>query len=318
MVDFIDIKNLFGIKKEIAMECDKDGNGKLEKTKDFDEISLFNQKMDDYKNKNLNKSSLFTAARDATYVANKPVDAFVTNKNTDYSKLLKLTPHDKVLSMLNNEAEKRGEKRLDPKLAEYWAQKSEKIAKAYDVPEALLISIMGQETHGTFKKNINSGNGAGPMQVTTAAIKDFFPNSKGNWNDLYKQMNPKLLNDILSYKDSKGRPIKTPEALREACTKNDELGMKVGLLLFEMQYVKAVSAKKFGKASYANVPKAIKGLQDGSIKFTEFENKALVQIALENYNSVPNIKKKYAQNVVDSLATNGIRFRDLVRLIKKS
>ena len=33
MVDFIDIKNLFGIKKEIAMECDKDGNGKLEKTK---------------------------------------------------------------------------------------------------------------------------------------------------------------------------------------------------------------------------------------------------------------------------------------------
>ena len=37
MVDFIDIKNLFGIKKDIALECDKDGNGKLEKTKDFDE-----------------------------------------------------------------------------------------------------------------------------------------------------------------------------------------------------------------------------------------------------------------------------------------
>lgn len=77
MVDFIDIKNLFGIKKDIAMECDKDGNGKLEKTKDFDEISLFNQKMDDYKNKNLNKSSLFTAARDATYVADSPELAFI-------------------------------------------------------------------------------------------------------------------------------------------------------------------------------------------------------------------------------------------------
>ena len=316
MADFIEIKNLFGIKKDIANKCDKDGDGFLRKTSEVDEISLFNQKMDDYNN-NLNKSSLFTAARDATYVANTPVDAFVTNKKTDFSKLIKLTPHDKVLSMLNHEAETRGENSLDPKLAEYWAQRAEKIAKTYKVPETLLISIMGQETHGTFKKNINSGNGAGPMQVTTTAIKDFFPDSKGNWNDVYKQMNPQLLNDILSYKDSKGRPIRTPESLREACTKNDELGMKVGLLLFEMQYVKAVAAKKFGKASYANVPKAIEGLQDGSIKFTELENKTLVQTALENYNSVPNIKKKYAQNVVDSLATNGIKFRDL-RLIKKS
>ena len=76
MVDFINIKNLFGIKKDIALECDKDCNGKLEKTSNFDEISLFNQKMDDYKNKNLNKSSLFTAARDATYVADLPELAF--------------------------------------------------------------------------------------------------------------------------------------------------------------------------------------------------------------------------------------------------
>ena len=76
MVNFINIKNLFGIKKDIALECDKDGNGKLEKTSNFDEISLFNQKMDDYKNKNLNKSSLFTAARDATYVADLPELAF--------------------------------------------------------------------------------------------------------------------------------------------------------------------------------------------------------------------------------------------------
>ena len=33
MVDFINIKNLFGIKKDIALECDKNGNGKLEKNK---------------------------------------------------------------------------------------------------------------------------------------------------------------------------------------------------------------------------------------------------------------------------------------------
>ena len=57
-------------------ECDKDGNGILETTDSFDEISLFNQKMDDYKIKNLNKSSLFTAARDATYVADLPELSF--------------------------------------------------------------------------------------------------------------------------------------------------------------------------------------------------------------------------------------------------
>ena len=317
MVDFINIKNLFGIKKDIALECDKDGNGKLEKTKDLDEINLFNQKMDDYKNKNLNKSSLFTAARDATYVANEPVDAFVTNKKTDFSKLIKLTPHDKVLSMLNYEAKKRGVKSLDPKLVEYWAQKVEKIAKEYDVPEVLLIAIMGQESKGKFEKNKDSDCGAGPMQLTTPAINAFFPGAKGNWNDLYKKMNPKLLNDILNYKDKNGRPIKTPAALRKACANDDEFGIKVGLLSFEMEYVKAVARKKYRGPLYLNVPKAIKGLQDGSIEITELQNKAIVQTALENYNSVPNIKKKYAQNVVDSLATSGIKFED-IKPIKKS
>ena len=94
MVDFINIKNLFGIKKDIALECDKDGNGKLEKTKDFDEISLFNQKMNDYNNGKLNKSSLFTAARDATFVSNKPVEAYSSRKSVDLSKVLQKNDTD--------------------------------------------------------------------------------------------------------------------------------------------------------------------------------------------------------------------------------
>ena len=74
--DPIKISDLSIYQQVFAKECDKDSNGILETTDSFDEISLFNQKMDDYKNKNLNKSSLFTAARDATYVADLPELAF--------------------------------------------------------------------------------------------------------------------------------------------------------------------------------------------------------------------------------------------------
>ncbi len=316
MVDFINIKNLFGIKKSIAESCDKNKNGKLE----GDEITIFNKAMDVYNAKCNNykkEASVFTAVHDAIHVDMPDLDYSNLNKSYDLSKVLQVSPHQKVLSMINYEATKRGEHKIDPELAEYWAQKAEKMAKDYDVPEALLISIIGQETHGTFKKNINSGNGAGPMQVTKPAIRDFFPGAKGNWNDLYKKMNPKLLNDILSYKGKNGKPIKTTAALREACANDDELGMKVGLLSFEMEYVKAVAQKKYGRFTYANVPKVIKGLQDGTIKFTELENKAIIKTALENYNSVEKTKRKYALNVIDSLTTSGVRFED-IKLVKKS
>ena len=83
-----------------------------------------------------------------------------------------------------------------------------------------------------------------------------------------------------------------------------------------MDYVKAAAAKKFGKMSYLTVPKTIKGLQDGTIEFTELENKAIIQTALENYNSVEKTKREYALNVIDSLAKSGIKFKD-IKLVKK-
>ena len=74
MSEPIFIKNLKGLEKIIAKKCDKDGNGKLEKTDSFDEISLF----DSMKNKLIKgkeNSSIFNnqyiAERDATYVAPK-------------------------------------------------------------------------------------------------------------------------------------------------------------------------------------------------------------------------------------------------------
>ena len=83
-----------------------------------------------------------------------------------------------------------------------------------------------------------------------------------------------------------------------------------------MDYVKAAAAKKYKGPLYLNVPKAIKGLQDGSIEFTELENKAIIQTALENYNSVEDKKREYALNVIDSLAKSGIKFKD-IKLVKK-
>jgi len=69
----IDISKLSGIKKIIAMACDINADGKLEKTDAFDEISLFNSKCEMFQTNFQKDVSIFTpkyeAARDATYVA---------------------------------------------------------------------------------------------------------------------------------------------------------------------------------------------------------------------------------------------------------
>lgn len=318
MVDFINISKLFGLEKSIAQECDTDKNGKLEN----DEISIFNQKMDNIKNysKQMDKSkSIYTTARDATYYA-APADVQLMRLE-DAKKAKQFQDeqlhHDKVCSVIEREAKKRGVN-IKPELVEYWATISESIGKQYNVPEELLLSIVAQESNGKFNQHVNAPSGAGPMQITTISIKDFFPNKKNGWTNIYKQMNPKLLDDIL-YTTKNGKKVlkyKSPEELRKACGNDDELGLKVGLLVFEMKYVKAVAEKKYGKATYANIPKVITSLQKEEIKYSETENKKIVKEALENYNSVPKIKEKYAKNVIDSLTTSKFVFRNL-KLIPK-
>ena len=223
---------------------------------------------------------------------------------------------DRVSSMIANEAKIQGID-LSQEDITYWAVKVDNISSKYDIPEALLISIIGRETK--FDKNVNSVNGAGPMQVVEISIRDFFPDAKGNWNSIYNQMNSKLLNDILYKKDENGNFIKgedgnyvlkykSPKELRDACAKDDELGMLVGLLCFEMKYVKAVAALKYGKATSVNVPKIIKQIKNNELKLNEQENRTAITNALKNYNSV---FKTYASAVVDSLEQHGMNFEDV-------
>ena len=188
-------------------------------------------------------------------------------------------------------------------MAEYWATKTEKVAQANNLPASLLISIISQETHGNFKKNENSENGAGPMQVVKKSVKDFYPGAEGNRNDVYELLNPKLLDEVL-YTNKNGQKTlrySNTESLRNACANDDEYGMKVGLLIFQMKYVEAVS-----KLKDISLKESIEKLKNKSIKLSEQENKTAIKIALANYNSV---FRSYAPNVVDSLRKHGFDFK---------
>ncbi|MBR6098901.1 hypothetical protein IKP85_04070 [bacterium] len=194
----------------------------------------------------------------------------------------------------------------------YWAQKIYNISTKYNVPAALIVSIIEKETF--FRKNITSGNGTGPMQMTTIAVQDFFPSNQGSWHDIYEMMDSELLNDIL-YTDFSHKKLRADNAsdLRKLAGKDDELGMKMGVLTFEMNFVKAVAKHKFGKATLTTVKKTIQGLKNGTIKLSETQAKACVTAALKNYNSV---FQTYAPQVVDSLQRMGIQFTEFNDIIK--
>ncbi len=73
MSEPIDISKLKGFEKFLAGICDLNKDGKLEKTNNFDEIRLFEQKCADFKNLTSDKASIFkdnyVARRDNTRVA---------------------------------------------------------------------------------------------------------------------------------------------------------------------------------------------------------------------------------------------------------
>ena len=286
-----------GIKKEFAKKYDKDNNNKL----DTKEYSLFCKDWLEYTNSNKagKNSSIFVAKQDAVKDY-KPIisgSLNVTKKSNSTQTAL-----EKNVNMVVNEA-KKWDVEISPQLAEYWATKTEKIAKANNLPTSLLISIISQETHGNFQKNINSKNGAGPMQVVETSVKDFFPGAKGNRMGVYKLLNPKLLDEVL-YTNKNGQKTlrySNTESLRNACANDDEYGMKVGLLIFQMKYVEAVS-----KLKDISLKESIEKLKNKSIKLSEQENKTAIKIALANYNSV---FRSYAPNVVDSLRKHGFDFK---------
>lgn len=230
------------------------------------------------------------------------------NKESDSVDLIRLTV-DKYNNVVNKD------KDID---YEYWSELVDKISSKYNVSKEILIGIIAKETGGTFAKNENNKTGKGPMQITGIAVKAFFPNAKGSWHDLYKDMNPELLNDILYVKDANGNPtnkLKYSSAteLRDACAKDDELGILVGLLAFEMNYVQAVAKEKYGSGSYKNIPKTINGLKDNSITLTANQTQKCIFNALKSYNGVPSEKMKtqYATSVTDSLSIMGVKYDKL-------
>ena len=270
-----------GIKKEFAKKYDKDNNNKL----DTKEYSLFCKDWLEYTNSNKagKNSSIFVAKQDAVKDY-KPI-IYGSSKVTTKSNSTQ-TAHEKNVNMVVNEA-KKWDVQISPQLAEYWATKTEKVAKANNLPASLLISIISQETHGNFQ----------------TSVMDFYPSAEGNRNDVYELLNPKLLDEVL-YTNKNGQKklrYRNIESLRNACAKDDEYGMKVGLLIFQMKYVEAVS-----KLKDISLKESIEKLKNKSIKLSEQENKTAIKIALANYNSV---FRSYAPNVVDSLRKHGFDFK---------
>lgn len=209
-----------------------------------------------------------------------------------------------TIDMVRKEAQNKKIKLSNEDL-KYWSTHIDNIAKRYNVPAALMVAIVSRETG--FTKHVNSSNGAGPMGVTTIAVKDFFPSKDNGWTKIYQNMDGKLLNDILNTRTKDGRKITSPQQLRAECAKNDKLGMQVGLLAFEMNYCKAVAKKIYGKADYNTIPKAIQKIKSG-YRLNAKENERCITTALKNYNSV---FATYAPAVVDSLKVHGLNFAGL-------
>ena len=113
----------------------------------------------------------------------------------------------------------------------YWANIVKNVADKYNFSERVIVAIIAQES--TFQKNISVSSGAGPMQVTTSTTSDFYDSYRQN--NVYKLLNPELLDDIMYETTPEGNKVlkySTPRRLRNACAKDDELGVKVGVLCF--------------------------------------------------------------------------------------
>lgn len=283
MTDKIYLKDLTGMKAVIAKLCDFDHNGVIEKTEKFDEIGIFNRSI----------SQLATDWKpefELPELKELDVEAEQTKKvKSEVIKAMKLTG-----------------KTFSKEDIEYWTDLVKRNAELSDMPPSFVAAIIGRETK--FQRNVNSVNGKGPMQVTGITTKDMFSNTNGGRYDLYEKLDSKLLHEIMYKKDEEGNFLKdstgnlvkkfsSSEELRDACAKDDELGIQVGLLCFQMKYAEAVKRMK-----KTGLVKTIEDLKSGTIKLTDEEQKAAVTNALKNYNSV---FQEYAPAVVDSIIACG-------------
>ncbi len=187
----------------------------------------------------------------------------------------------------------------------YWTKIIKENGETTDIRVELLAAIICKESK--FSKHINSATGSGAMQVTTITIQDMFSDTNGGRLKLYNLIDEETMNKIL-YKhtpegeiatDKNGKNIRrynTPAELREACGKDDNLGVQVGIMCLKMKFADVV-AKKKGLSLEAT----IKGLKSREIKLSAKEIEEILETTLKRYNAV---FQSYGKEVIDSLKVN--------------
>lgn len=258
--------------------------------------------------KGVNDSSLEKTAKmnleaktDAISNGNIKNQPRVIRKNTN----LNLTAQAKTEDLIRNELNAKKIKLSDEDI-KYWTNLVDKIAKKYNSGPELLITIISKECG--FQKHTSNAGGAGPMGITTVSIQDFLPKTKNgkpnDWAKIYKDMHPELVNDILKYSSS-------ASVLRSKAGKNDELGILLGLLTYEMKYCSEVATKLYGKATYTTIPKAIEEIKNG-YRLDKKSDEKYIKNSLKNYNG-SKTKEEYSRTTLDSLKrlTNN-NLKDLV------
>lgn len=287
----IDIKKLQGDSKLFAYSIDKEGKkGVLDTER---ELSIFNEYLASSDNKTKPKTELENIV-DNINNTQKLVANFFKEKIPFNEKNVKKD----IIQSISIEAQKRGvsENNID---LEYWSHIVEEFSKKYNMSHKLIISIIAQESNGKFEKNVNSSTGAGPMQITQDTTNDFYQAYRSKY--VYKLMSPELFDDVMYFVDLEGNKklkYESPSKLREACAKDDKLGIQVGILCFQAKYVEVVAKQKG-----LSVISTIKQLKDGSLILSPKEQKDCIQKTVELYNGSPNkkLREEYTQNVCDSL-----------------
>lgn len=199
----------------------------------------------------------------------------------------------------------------------YWENLINNLSQQHGLPREIIVAIIAKETGRTFTKNCDGGaSGKGPMQITTAAVNAFFPTTKGNWNSYYKTMDNKLLSDTL-YTDNSNKRLRysSPQALRNACAKDDEYGIKVGILTFKMKYIEAIGSMKYSKlAGWKRPEKVLNDMKQGNISLNSAQTKQCVRNAAVNYNGSSK-KQQYGDEIMKMLEEMNFDFsQEIVKL----
>ncbi len=188
---------------------------------------------------------------------------------------------------------------------EYWTKIIKENGETTDIRAELLAAIICKESK--FIKNISSATGSGAMQVTTITIQDMFSDTNGGRLKLYNLIDEETMNKILYKQTSEGeiekdkngkniRTYNTPSELREACGKDDNLGVQVGIMCLKMKFAEIVAKKKG-----LSIQSTIEGLKNHELELSAEEIETILETTLKRYNSV---FQSYGKEVVDSLKVN--------------